>query len=446
MIKTDLAEKTQVSKQQLSQWLRRCKQDEPVSPDDDRYVSLQDLRGDDHMVPILDCIELTGPSSCQLFSGYKGTGKSTELLRLKQMAEEQGYQVLMSNAQEYHDLFHPLAIEELLVILAGAFGEATATVVGKDVIKEGYWGRFLDFLSRDVEIDALKIPGTDLKVAIAHGKPFWAEIRKRLSQTLGKLRDHCHAFIVECLAHLRRHAPDAEGVVFIFDSLERLMGPEDRFRETMDSVVRVFSQYAEFLHLPDCHVVYTVPPYVQMLASELDGRYDRQLHILPAVKVLEPGPDIVPHKPGTRQMMRIVDRRVPIKQLFGDRSDLAETLCVQSGGHLRTLLLFLRELLVRARRSGLPADEHDLKAVLQTFGESVEQAVRVEGAHLLFQVLKTGRIDHVKDEDLALLARYMDTQVVLCYRNGGGWYEVHPLVRDHVERLAKQDTRGDPRP
>jgi hypothetical protein len=36
------------------------------------------------------------------------------------------------------------------------------------------------------------------------------------------------------------------------------------------------------------------------------------------------------------------------------------------------------------------------------------------------------------------LARFMENHTVLCYRNGDGWYEIHPLVRATVERLARQ--------
>jgi hypothetical protein len=34
----------------------------------------------------------------------------------------------------------------------------------------------------------------------------------------------------------------------------------------------------------------------------------------------------------------------------------------------------------------------------------------------------------------------MDSYIVLCYRNGDGWYEIHPLVRDYVQRLARELT------
>ena len=32
------------------------------------------------------------------------------------------------------------------------------------------------------------------------------------------------------------------------------------------------------------------------------------------------------------------------------------------------------------------------------------------------------------------LSRFFDTHLVLCYRNGDEWYDVHPLLHDEVRR------------
>lgn len=433
-----------VDRDQLSEWVERCKVDEPLLPGDERYVDLQGLRGEDHMLPIQDCILLKKHQSCQLFSGFNGTGKSTELRRLTKLLRTEGYVVLFANAMEYHDLYHPLAIEELLVIIAGAFGEATAEVVGKDVIKDGYWSRLRAFLNEDAQVDQAKIPLVDLKVSIAHGQPLWLKIRDQLSASLGKLRSDTHGFIQQCIKHISRKQAQAKGVVFIFDSLERLRGTEDRFRATMDSAIKIFTQYSSFLHLPGCHVVYTVPPYMNMLSSDVASRYDRPLHVLPSVKVLEKGSEVLPHQPGVQGLCELVGKRIPLEQVFGDDLQWLEALAINSGGHLKTLIAFVRELLIRALRTDLPVTGENTRRVLQSFSETVEQSVRSEGALLLESVLADGRLDSVKDEQLPLLARYMDTQVVLCYRNGGGWYEVHPLVRDHVRRLASESRSREP--
>lgn len=39
--------------------------------------------------------------------------------------------------------------------------------------------------------------------------------------------------------------------------------------------------------------------------------------------------------------------------------------------------------------------------------------------------------------DLPSLSRFFDAHIVLCYRNGEEWCDVHPLVREHVRAQAE---------
>lgn len=128
----------------LSDWLDKCDVNEVLEPDDPRYVRLEDferdgvvIRGGDWTKPLFDCITLArAKDTAQLFSGYIGTGKSTELRRLQKRLQDAGYVVLLADAEQYHDLAHPILIEDLVVIIAGAFGEQAAAHVG-----EGGWAR-----------------------------------------------------------------------------------------------------------------------------------------------------------------------------------------------------------------------------------------------------------------------------------------------------------------
>ncbi|MGH8478424.1 MAG: hypothetical protein ACREXK_02325 [Gammaproteobacteria bacterium] len=210
------------------------------------------LRGVDPILPVFDTITLSSSRSCQLFSGYIGSAKSTELKRLAQLLREKGYIVLYSDAQRYHDLAHPIAIEELLVILAGAFGEAAGEhLKKKNLIAKSYWQRFLDFLQTEIipESMTVNVGVPDLKLNLMHGRPFWLKVRDALGSKIDSLRHDAHAFVGEVVAALKGRAPKAPGVVFLFDSLERLRGPENEFETTMDSVIRVLIQYADLLQL-----------------------------------------------------------------------------------------------------------------------------------------------------------------------------------------------------
>ncbi len=438
----------------LQRWLADCNPFMPIDPSDRRYFDLDRveaggeliaLRGDDHIAGLFDAVTLSEGQSCQLFSGFSGTGKSTELRRLTHLLEERGYSVLLVNAQDYHDLNHELNIGDLLVILAGAFGEAASTRLGKDVPAGNYWDRFREFLGRHVELQEIKLPTgiADLKIGIRHDEPFWTRVRNALTGSLGKLRDHSHSYIKRCVAALEEAERPTRGVVFILDSLERLTAPVTDFREVMESAVRVMTHYSDLLRLPACHVIYTIPPYVQLISPALKDRYDRASLVLPAIKVLERGEGFEPYQPGIDALADLLGKRIPLERVFGSRRDLLEKLIIYSGGHVRMLISFTRELLFRARRGGLPPSGEDIERVVQPFREQVGMAIWQESVPLLERIRQRGAIEGIREQDYPYLARFMDNYVVLCYRNGDGWYEIHPLAGDVVRRLADEVGTAD---
>ncbi len=39
---------------------------------------------------------------------------------------------------------------------------------------------------------------------------------------------------------------------------------------------------------------------------------------------------------------------------------------------------------------------------------------------------------------LPVLARFLDTHLALCYRNGDEWFDIHPLIADQVDRQVEE--------
>ena len=438
----------QVDRGTLREWIESCHPYTPIDPDDQRYFEFDRsgegpiLRGEDPIRGLFEAITLSERQSCQLFSGFSGTGKSTELRRLKHLLEADGYSVLMVDARDYHDLSHALTVEDLVVILAGSFGEATAELLGQEVLETSYWERLVRFLKSEVDLSDVKLSfgPADLKLGIKEATPAWAELRDALANARVKLRESCHEFIRSCVARIEQHRSRSRGVVFIVDSLERLETSVLQFHEMMESVVRVLSKSPEYLHLPDCHVVYSIPPYIQLIRPQLRGHYSRVTTVLPAIKVLERGVDLVPFQPGIEALSALVGRRIPIDRVFGERRDLLEKSVIYSGGHIRTLLTFIQDLLFNSLNRGFPPAEADVERVVQPFREQARLTIWRGSVGLLDRILRTGAVENITKEEYAFLADYMDSYIVLCYRNGDGWYEVHPLVRDHVQRLARELT------
>ncbi len=441
-------ERIHVPLEALRQWVADCNPREPIDSSDPRYfdfgrVPAEDatlLRGDYRIESLLDSVDLM-TESCQLFSGFRGTGKSTELRRLAREFEQRGYAVLLVDAEDYHDLHRELVIEDLLVIVAGAFGDATGERLGKDVVTRSYWQRFLDFLKQEVKVSEakLRVGIANLKVNIRHDQPMWRELRKDLHDHLAKLQEDVHGFIRGCVRDLQRAEPKIRGVVFIVDSLEKLEPPLGRFREFMASVLHVFSAHGPGLRLPDCHCVYSVPPYVQLVSPLLAEHYDRVGYILPAVKVRQRGITVARHEPGIEALIGLVERRIPVDQVFGRHRDRLVKLVEYTGGHVRLLITFLRELLTQANSYGLPPSDEDVERVIQKQREPARMKVGgVPGALILERIAREGRIEKIPENLHHQVAGFMDSRLVLCYRNADDWYQVHPLVHEFVLELAAE--------
>src|SRR5665213_1476128 len=76
--------------------------DEPLPPESPFYEPVyQTLGMDDPVQQISTLIDFAGVESIRLFSGFRGSGKTTELLRLQRLLESEGYFVLYADALNY---------------------------------------------------------------------------------------------------------------------------------------------------------------------------------------------------------------------------------------------------------------------------------------------------------------------------------------------------------
>jgi energy-coupling factor transporter ATP-binding protein EcfA2 len=91
----------------------------PLASDDPRYVDCTSVRGNEDVVEQLFRRVTWSDQShtAQLFTGHRGCGKSTELLRLKQRLEAADYTVIYFEADEVIDV-EDVVYSDILVALA----------------------------------------------------------------------------------------------------------------------------------------------------------------------------------------------------------------------------------------------------------------------------------------------------------------------------------------
>src|ERR1044071_6791135 len=108
-------------------------------------------------------IEYSTGQSVQLLAGSRGSGKSTELRRLRSKLDGRGvYKVALVDIEDYLNLSQPIDVSDFLMALAGGLGDALLAVghLAGDPAHEVYWPRLVIFLTAlNIEVPGLS---TDL--------------------------------------------------------------------------------------------------------------------------------------------------------------------------------------------------------------------------------------------------------------------------------------------
>lgn len=389
-------------------------------------------------------IESTSGQSVQLLSGFRGTGKTTELNRLKRRLEENGYLVVYVDIDDYLGSGEPVDVSDFLMVLAGGFGDGLSAdqLLGKHPAHESYWTRLEHFLtSTNVQFNGLTgkvgIDGlaVDIKANIKSDPNFTRRLRKDMSGHLGALVREVHQYFERCVGRLHEQFGQKE-VVFIVDSIEHIRGTSINAAEVQSSFESLFAGHPDKLHLPDLHVIYTVHPYLKVRSAALGGLYaPGGLRTLPTVKVSTEA-DRQPFDPGIEALVRVVEKRGDWKRLLGS-IEVLNAIIRHSGGHLGDLLRLIAEVLLRAETLPAPPAVVDA-AVSQIRSEYLP--IADADALWLARIADTHSVALEDVTKLADLARYLDTHLVLCYWNGHQWYDVHPLIYSEVKAQAESIT------
>lgn len=437
----------------------RIKVDEPIQPDDERYVQIYQNPETDPIERLKEHIELTEVESMQFFSGFRGSGKTTELYRLKSKLEADGYFVIYANALDYINPADELDITDLLIVLAGAFSDALDEELGKDIKHESYWERIKHYLintnldvteasiksevntpAKDV-IGGLKA-GVDLKLALSTTPSFRQNLQKLLNNRIGELKRDVDNFIQEGIKLIRKKKGDDARIVFIFDSLEQIRGSLFNEQAVIESVERTFSQNFKLLELQYIHAVYSVPPWLKFV---MPNSFTKPIVILHSIKQWRNDEKRTHIDGGNDKFCQVVLKRFGkegFEEVFGEKTDKkknkAEKLIAYCGGSLRDLLRLLNEAILPAQN--FPVSDVEIERAIVNV-KSTFLPVTIEDAHWLLKIAKTrsSALLNIEGKNIGRLTRFLDTHFVLYFRNGDDWYDIHPLIREEVEKIVKNN-------
>ena len=410
--------------------------DRVLEPGDPVYVAQVNHQGmADAVEEIATEIDWQEGGGVCLFTGQRGTGKSTELKRLKKRLEQLGAVVFYVDLSEFMLLTKEVEVSDFLVSVAGAMSEQVEARYGGSPGGSSYWHRLTNFLETKVEFKevGLKLPGIDIKAALKSDPDFKRRVQEAARGHVAQLVQDAHGFLAEAVGYVRQQEGEADRkVVLLVDSVERIRGVGSEAMAVYESVRNLFFGYAEALKVPLLHIVYTIPPYLSVLAAGagtlMGGAVARRLvstHIFKD-RSREADPD------GLNLLRLVIATRYPSWSKLFEQTAI-DKLAMSSGGDLREFFRLIRLCLPAVRDdSQLPLT---VEAVKPAENAARNEMLPIPADHLTW--LKRITLTHDtcldKDADLPTLAHFLDNRLVLNYRNGGDWYDVHPLLREVVD-------------
>jgi hypothetical protein len=405
------------------------------------YIDFSPVRGGEIIEELGRTITLFSPDepTCQLFSGHIGCGKSTELLRLKEQLERQGFHVVYFESSQDLDLAD-VDISDILLAIARQVSASLEAIQIK--LKPGYFGNLFtevkEFLQTPVDLTW----GAELSFGIAKitaqtkdSPKLRGQLRQYLEPRTNGILEAINELIERATKELK--ARGKQGLVVIVDNLDRVdSSPKPMGRMQPEYL---FIDRGEQLRRLNCHVVYTIPLALifssesEVLTSRLGGGVDPK--VLPMVPVQSKnGSECAEGMTLLRQMVLArafpdvnPDQRLNLITKVFDSPETLDTLCRGSGGHVRNLLGLLYSCL---QKKNPPIALDCVEKVIRERRNKLVLGIKPHEWELLRQVRE---VKTVKQEpEYQILLRNM---LVFEYRNDdeAPWFDINPVLAEAKE-------------
>jgi hypothetical protein len=418
--------------QTLREVFQVCDPAQPLPSGNPFFVELSVARSSRATENLRERIESSigaGQFASIVFSGHRGSGKSTELHQLEQLLSKTCFSLHLDVNDfldpadvDYTDLFLLIsrrlldALAENGIALSKRLLQAvenwfaTVTKETEETIK----------LSAGVAVDAkagLEIPFISRLLAkltadIKAGSSKKLTTRQELDQYFSGLLSNTNLLLTAAADALKQGGQPFQ-ILIVFDQLDRL--PPEKSE-------KLFFSHGSQLQGLQCHALYTV---------SIDTFYSRhgianifhQREFLPNVKLRFGRLDHSRNEPGIRALVQVIGKRINRERLLSPPS-LDVDFVLLSGGSVRQLIRLLRDAALSARTRGLSAiDPEALEDAARGIQQDFERTLEPDHYPLLAKTAKFTEIE--KDEPHMLLLRNM---AILEYDGKDLWYDVNPLI------------------
>jgi len=396
------------------------------------YIDFASVRGVEVIQELKDSIEWEGNNTYQLFTGQIGCGKTTELWRLKTELEQDNWGVVFLDASIGLDI-NDVRVTDLLIFIACGVSDEYIKNTEENFLErcfptfQNIFNQILNIIDRRLIISEIGL-SVGLATITAQVKQN-STIRDRLSNQLGMFMPDLIRAINEEVIRLvieKLNNQGKRGLVVIVDGLDKVID--------IEQAESLFIHHTGQLRSFRCHIIYTIP--MSLVFSDrfqaLLQNFAETPKVLPMIPVRRRNGG--EHEEGMELLKEMVLKRVfpdlQKNQLFEQIPLLFESdealnrLCRVSGGHVRYILLYLRDWIVREGQ--LPLSQLYLERIIVTYCSNICLGITEDDWKLLCQVAKTQEVAGAKYYEKLIHSLF----VYKYDEQGQAWFDVNPILAE----------------
>jgi len=416
-------------------WLA-CDPDQPLFPEDPRYVDLNAARCEDDMAAsigweVRTCEKAVPPKFLhKLVTGHRGSGKSTELLRLREALQREDFFTIYLDAENVLDP-GDVCYQDVLLAIAQSLGaelEKQGLTVDEKLLRElAGWFQEKVLVTSEESSHCGTVKAT---IEAGSGLPLIGKLLAKVTGELksgssqrNEIRENVDCNLSHFLALLKNFVLSArlsvkktgkKGIVILFDGLEKTT-----YRIKLEGISNhsdIFIHHADQLKSLDCHIIYTIPIALAFKAQIADA-WPNGYYLIPMVKLQTKDGQDWPK--GREALLHVVQKRLNIETVI-ESIETIEDFISLSGGAVRDLLRLIRIACVSRERIG----RTDGSKAIAAFLRQEDRLIPEDRKEALEHVAREKRVPNAADYEELLHNRLIHE-----YQNSERWADVHPAIK-----------------
>jgi hypothetical protein len=397
------------------------------------YVDLDQARGNPYVVGRLErTIRLPDQPTCQVLAGHRGSGKSTEIIRLKNELEsgDPPFVAIYVEADEDIDR-NDVDFPDVLIAVVRQLTTQLKSREGID-LRPGLFTtcfRRLQKVLTEINLDSFELNAGVVKLAgqMKASPDARLEIRKIMEPDTSNWLSAANEVIDLAVLELRKKGK--AGLVVLMDDLDKMIVREHSAGGCKTDEY-LFVNRAAQLTAFNCHVVYTMPLSLAYSHQEqaIKSSYGGHVFVVPMTRVTARPPDKGSYALGVEKFREIIARRLRAAKAEGTEVFASERVCdaliALSGGQPSELMSLVREAIIA---HALPIDDKSLERAKSEGRREYARQLRKDHWPVIEEIRATGSLLRTEENE-ALFRELLESRAILQYANGDEWYGLNPMV------------------